>query len=146
MSDVCVIRRAVNAAAAHAAVAAAVARAEELGVAINAAVVDSGGVLCAFLRMPDAFLHSVDIAIDKAKTAAGFKTDTGALYQAVKGSRSLELGLIRRDDCALFAGGVVLYHRGEIIGAIGVSGASEEQDLQCAEAGAKAIEELAGSG
>ena len=63
-------QRAITAEAAHAAVAAACAMAGELGIRVNAAVTDASGVLAAFLRMPGAFLHSVDIAIDKAYTAA----------------------------------------------------------------------------
>ena len=59
-------------AAAHACVGAAVKAAGVLGLRVNVAVVDAGGVLAAFLRMPGAPLHSVDIAIDKAYTAASF--------------------------------------------------------------------------
>jgi uncharacterized protein GlcG (DUF336 family) len=58
--------------AAAAAIQAAARKAEEMGVKVNVAVVDPGGNLAGFLRMPGAFLHSIDIAIDKAYTAAGF--------------------------------------------------------------------------
>ena len=64
---------------AAAAAAAAVARwADEASIKVNIAVVDSGGDLAAFLRMPGAFLHSIEIAIDKAYTAAGFGLPTGS--------------------------------------------------------------------
>jgi uncharacterized protein GlcG (DUF336 family) len=62
-------QRSITAEAANTAVVAAMAQAGELGIRINAAVTDGSGVLAAFLRMPGAFLHSVDIAIDKAYTA-----------------------------------------------------------------------------
>lgn len=70
--------------AAAAAVTAAVHRAEEVGIKVNVAVVDAGGNLAGFLRMPGAFLHSIDIAIDKAYTAAGFGLPTGAWSEALK--------------------------------------------------------------
>ncbi|HRM71225.1 MAG TPA: heme-binding protein, partial [Thauera phenylacetica] len=63
--------------AAHAAVAAAVAKAEALGVRINVGVADASGNLVAFLRMPGAFPQSIAIAIDKAYTAGGFGFPTG---------------------------------------------------------------------
>lgn len=67
-----VVQRVIDASAASEAVHAAVAHAAKLGICINVAVVDAGGNLAAFLRMPGAFLHSIDIAIDKAYTAASF--------------------------------------------------------------------------
>ena len=70
--------------AAAAAVAAAVRHAEKAKIKINVAVVDSGGNLAAFLRMPGGFLHSIDIAIDKAYTAAGFGIPTSAWSGALK--------------------------------------------------------------
>ena len=69
--------------AAAAAVAAAARWADEAGIKVNIAVVDSGGNLAAFLRMPGAFLHSIDIAIDKAYTAAGFGLPTAAWTEAL---------------------------------------------------------------
>jgi uncharacterized protein GlcG (DUF336 family) len=69
-------QRVITAEAALQAVQAAVAQAGALGIRINVAVTDPSGTLAAFLRMPGAFLHSVDIAIDKAYTAAGFGFST----------------------------------------------------------------------
>ena len=62
----------ITAESAHAAVAAAVAEAGRLGIRINVAVTDPAGIPMAFLRMPGAFVHSAQIAMDKARTAAGF--------------------------------------------------------------------------
>ncbi|MBQ0797769.1 MAG: heme-binding protein [Porticoccaceae bacterium] len=139
MSSISIEKRVISASAAHTAVAAAIAHGEKIGVSINAAVVDSSGILCAFLRMPESFTYSVSIAIDKAKTAAGFGAAPHELYSAIKDNRALELGLIRRDDCVLFGGGFPIYDGDMMIGGIGVSGATEEQDMECAEAGRQAV-------
>lgn len=142
MASLSIEKRVISAEAAHSAVAAAIAHGEKIGVAINAAVVDSSGVLCAFLRMPESFTPSVDIAIDKATTAAGFGAPPNELYKAIKDNRALELGLLNRDKCILFGGGLPLFDGDALIGAIGVSGASEEQDIECAEAGRQALVNL----
>jgi uncharacterized protein GlcG (DUF336 family) len=129
----------ITAEAAAAAVAAAVAHADTLGVRVNAAVVDAGGTLAAFLRMPGAFLHSVDIAIDKAYTAASFGFPT-AQWGAVFGSDELlRIGLSERPRLVVIGGGLPLREAGALIGGIGVSGASAEQDEACALAGLRAI-------
>ena len=77
--------RSLTAAAAHVAVGAAVAKAIEMGRAVNACVVDTGGNQIAFLRGDGAFLPSARIARDKAWTAVGFGAPTGAFYQAIAG-------------------------------------------------------------
>ena len=76
VTPVAVTQQVISAAAVSVALEAAVARAESIGVRINVAVADSGGNLAGFLRMPGAFLQSIDIAIDKAYTAAGFGFST----------------------------------------------------------------------
>lgn len=126
--------------AAAAAVAAAARRAEELGVRVNVAVVDGGGNLAGFLRMPGAFLHSIEVSIDKAYTAAGFGMPTGAWDRALaEHSRAVRDGLPRRPRFVGFGGGLPLRVAGTLIGGIGVSGASEEQDELCARAGCAAV-------
>ena len=126
--------------AAAAAVAAAARWAEEAGIRVNVAVVDSGGNLAAFLRMPGAFLHSIDIAIDKAYTAAGFGLPTGAWTEALAThSRAVREGIPLRPRMVCFGGGLPLKHEGCVIGGIGVSGGSEEEDEACARAGLVAI-------
>ena len=141
-----VAQHVISAEAAHQAVAAAVAHAGTLGVRINAAVVDGGGTLAAFLRMPGAFLHSVEIAIDKAYTAASFGFPT-AQWPAVFGSDELlRIGLSQRPRLVVIGGGLPICIQGPegpeggaLIGGIGVSGASAEQDEACALAGLRAI-------
>ncbi|MEQ8749972.1 MAG: heme-binding protein [Amphiplicatus sp.] len=140
--NICVIRRDVSTKAAHIAVEAAVAHGSRIGAPVAAAVVDRSGRLTAFLRSADAFLRSTDIAIDKASTAAGFRMETGALYVMVKDNDAVLEGLRSRSGVALFGGGVPITFEGEIIGGIGVSGGSEEQDIDCVKAGIAAMDAL----
>jgi uncharacterized protein GlcG (DUF336 family) len=121
--------------AAAEAVAAAVQQAEDLGIKINAAVVDKGGNLLAFQRMNGAFLHSIGIAIDKAYTAAGFGFPTHKWMDEIRDIPQLREGLVHRDRLVIFGGGLPIVSDDQVIGAIGVSGGSEEQDGICAKAG-----------
>ena len=126
--------------AAAGAAAGAVRWAEGDGAKVNVAVVDAGGNLAAFLRMPGAFLHSIDIAIDKAYTAAGFGLPTGAWTEALMAhSPAVRNGIPLRPRMVCFGGGLPLRYEGRLIGGIGVSGGSEEQDEACARAGVTAI-------
>jgi len=129
---------AISTPAAHAAVAAAVAQAERLGIRINVAVVDGSGTLMAFLRMNEAFLHSIDIAIDKAYTAASFGFPTEGWMPLLDSDPALRTGLPLRPRLVVFGGGVPLYAGAQRVGAIGVSGGSAEQDAACARAGLQA--------
>lgn len=124
---------------------ASVEHALSLGVNVCVAVVDRSGLLMAFLRMPGAPLHSTDIATDKAYTAASFGVPTGVLGQALsQHSLAVQSGVPLQARVVLFGGGLAL-KRGEIcIGAIGVSGASEDQDIACAERGRDALEAIIG--
>jgi uncharacterized protein GlcG (DUF336 family) len=126
--------------AAAAAAAGAAHWADEAGIKVNIAVVDSGGNLTAFLRMPGAFLHSIEIAIDKAYTAAGFGLPTGAWTEALAThSPAVRSGLPMRPRMVCFGGGLPMRHDGRVIGGIGVSGGSELEDETCALAGLSAI-------
>jgi uncharacterized protein GlcG (DUF336 family) len=126
-------------AAAHNAVEAAVQEARRLGLRINVAVTDPSGTLMAFLRMPGAFVHSVEIAIDKARTAAGFGFATSKWKDIVGGDALLAAGLNKQPGLAMFGGGLPIDEDGQRIGGIGVSGGSAEQDEQCAAAGLAAL-------
>ena len=110
-----------------------------LGVAINVAVVDGSGTLMAFLRMNGAFLHSIDIAIDKAYTAASFGFPTSKWGGVIGDDELLRIGLNQRQRLVLFGGGLPLVDEGQRIGGIGVSGGSAEQDEACARAGLKVL-------
>jgi uncharacterized protein GlcG (DUF336 family) len=135
-----VAARTLAAGAAHAALGAAVAEAERLGVRVNVALVDACGVLAAFLRMPGAPLHSVDIAVDKAYTAVSFGLPTSRWTDVLQShSAAVRQGLVLRPRFVAFGGGLPVVDDGQLVGGIGVSGASEEQDEAIARAGLVAM-------
>ncbi|MDR3483018.1 MAG: heme-binding protein [Burkholderiaceae bacterium] len=127
--------------AAGTAARAAVQYAQAHGWRINVAVVDRGGNMMAFLRMPGAFLHSIEIAIDKAYTAASFGFSTKDWMGAIGHDDGMKFGFSAQPRLIVFGGGLPLRVEGEEewIGGIGVSGASEAQDEECARAGLAAI-------
>lgn len=125
--------------AALAAVAAAVQKGVELDRKINASVVDVGGNPIAFVRNPGAPLHSASIAEDKAFTSASFGLATSGWGVVVGDNELLKGGLMARDRLVMFGGGLPIVVNGEIVGGIGVSGASEEEDEMCAKAGLAAL-------
>ena len=101
------------------------------------AVVDDGGHLLLFQRMDDAKLVAIDIAIRKARTAVYFQGETKDLEAEVtKGGRT---ALLPIEGFMPLEGGVPLRSGGQLIGAVGVSGVTGEQDAQCALAGAATI-------
>ncbi|WP_409517286.1 GlcG/HbpS family heme-binding protein [Diaphorobacter sp.] len=133
-------QRVIDAEAALRAADAAVRHARQLGVRVNVAVVDAAGVLASFVRMPGAPLHSIDIAIDKAYTAASFGLPTGAWTEALAShSEAVRAGLVLRPRFVAFGGGLPIEERGARIGGIGVSGGSESQDEAIASAGLEAL-------
>ncbi len=135
-----VSQRCIDWPAANALVAAAAAAAQALQVRVNVAVVDPAGVLAAFLRMPGAPLHSVEIAIDKAYTAASFGLPTSDWPQALtRHSAAVREGIVRRPRFVAFGGGLPVLEDGQRIGGIGVSGGSEAQDEAIAHAGLDAL-------
>jgi uncharacterized protein GlcG (DUF336 family) len=125
--------------AACTAVQAAVEKAKELGIGINACVVDSSATEIAFLRMNNSFLPSMGIAKDKAYTSAGFGFPTMGWGDALSGNTQLQAGIVARPRVVTFGGGLPIMDGNERIGAIGVSGGSEEEDIICAQAGIDAI-------
>lgn len=124
---------------AMATVLAAIAKARAMGLRITAVAVDAGGHSKALLRMDGAPFHGVVISTDKAKTAAGFGLPTAA-WKARIGERPHVLeGLNGRDGFIPIGGGVPVFIAGELVGALGVSGAHEEQDCEIAAAGIAAL-------
>lgn len=122
------------------AVQAAKEKAQELNLKMNIAVVDAGANLTAFARMDGAWLGSADIAIRKARTARFFDMPTGDLGKASQPGGSLYNIEHSNGGLITFPGGIpVTDGRGEVIGAIGVSGSTVENDQTVAEAGVKAI-------
>jgi uncharacterized protein GlcG (DUF336 family) len=120
-------------------VSAARQKAEEQGTLMDIAVVDAGANLKAFIRMDNAFLGSIDISIKKAKTARFFNMPTGKLGELAQPGQPLFNIEFSNGGLITFAGGVPIKNsKGIIIGAIGVSGSSVENDHEVATAGAKA--------
>lgn len=112
---------------------AAEAEAAKNGWLVAVAVVDDGGNLLLFHRMDNTKLVAIDIAYRKAKTAVFFQGETKALEQEVtKGGRT---SLLPIDDFMPLEGGLPITVDGKVVGAIGVSGMSGEQDAVCAKAG-----------
>ena len=117
----------------------AINHARKIGAKMVVAVVDTGGHLVALKRDDNAFAASVSIATDKGITGATFGLSTDDLCNALKSSPMALDGISRRPNTIMFGGGYPIISNGEIIGGIGVSGGSEEQDRECA---SKALEEL----
>jgi len=125
---------------ARAIIAAATAKAEEIGQPMNIAVVCAGGHLLAFERMHGAWIGSVDIAQKKAWTSRAFDIETGTLGTlSQSGDQFFGIHASNDGKVMIFAGGVPLKRDGKVIGAIGVSGGLGAQDQAVAEAGAAAL-------
>lgn len=119
---------------------ASIARATSIGVPVNVAVADSSGNLVAFARMDGAALLSGSIAQDKAFTVAAFLgIPTHEWFAMIEGEPALREGIVHRDRLVVFGGGIPLRVSGALVGAVGVSGGSAEQDREIAEAGAAAL-------
>ncbi len=130
----------VNLADARRVIAAAEARALDIGQPQNVAVVDAGGNLVAHVRMDGAWVGSVDIAQNKAWTARAFDIETKALAEnSQSGDQFFGIHASNHGRVMIFAGGVPLTRDGVIVGGIGVSGGDGEQDQTVAEAGAAAL-------
>ena len=121
-------------------VAAAKKKAAEIGTKMDIAVVDAGGNLKAFVRMDGAWLGSIDIAQRKARTARWFDMDTGVIGTLSQPGGPL-FGIEHSNGGLItFPGGVPLKNaQGEVVGAIGVSGSTVENDHTVAVAGAAAL-------
>ncbi len=123
-----------------AAVEAAYAKAQQLGVKMNIAVVDAGANLKGFARMDGAWLGSIDISIRKARTARFFDMPTGEIGKLSQPGGSLFAIEHSNGGLITFPGGVPIVNAaGEVIGAIGVSGNTVENDHAVATAGAAAV-------
>jgi uncharacterized protein GlcG (DUF336 family) len=125
---------------AQAVVTAAAAKAAEIQVPMNIAVLDAGGHLKSFLRMDGALLGSIDIALKKARTAVLFEANSEAIWEYCKPGAPAQGLQLTNDILVTFAGGIPLKTRdGETLGAIGVSGGQVSQDAEVARAGAAAF-------
>ena len=120
-------------------IAAAEGKAAEIGQPMNIAVADAGGNVVAHVRMDGAWVGSVDISIKKAWTSRAFDIATKDLAEhSQPGGQFFGIHASNDGRVMVFAGGVPIRKRGKVVGAIGVSGGSGEQDHAVAEAGAAA--------
>lgn len=131
---------AISLAGAQKVLAAAMAKANEIGLAACIAVCDPGGHPILTARMDGAPILSMNIANDKAFTVVAFKgMPTHAWWGAIENEPSLVHGIVKTDRLIVFGGGVGLWSAGQLVGGIGVSGGSAQQDQSIAEAGAAAL-------
>ena len=115
-------------------------KAAEIGQPMNIAVADAGGNLVAHVRMDKAWLGSVDISIKKAYTSRAFDIATKDLAgHSQSGGQFFGIHASNGGKIMIFAGGIPIKKNGEVVGAIGVSGGSGEQDHAVAEAGVAAF-------
>lgn len=115
-------------------------KSQELGLLMNTALVDAGANLTAFARMDGAWLGSIDIAIRKARTARFFDMNTGELGKLSQPGGAIYQIEHAKGGLITFPGGIPIRNKeGAVIGAIGVSGSTVENDHQVAQAGASAV-------
>jgi len=119
---------------------AALDKAVEIGQPMNIAVVDDGGHLIAFARQDGAILGSIDIATGKARTSALMKLSTEDLGKAAAPQAPLYGIEVTNGGLVIFGGGIPLTDDGAVVGAIGVSAGSVEQDVSVAQAGVAALD------
>lgn len=119
---------------------AALKKSSEIGTLMNIAVVDAGGNLKAFAREDGAWMGSIDISVKKARTARMFDMNTGDIGALSQPGGPLYNIEVSNDGLITFPGGIPLKTGdGQIVGAVGVSGSTVENDHTVAEAGAGAV-------
>lgn len=132
--------RSITLAGARKALDAALAKAEAMGLRFCIAVTDTSGEPVATARMDGAPRLSAGIALNKAFTVAGFGgMPSGDWWNLIKDEPSLVHGITHTPRLIVFGGGVGMFVDGELVGAIGVSGGSADQDTEVAQAGADTV-------
>jgi glc operon protein GlcG len=111
--------------------------AREQGLHVCVAVVDRAGHLVSFVRMDRAPLLCAQLAQDKAYTVASFGLASHEWWEMIQDDPSLVHGLIKTDRLIVYGGGAPIIHDGELVGGVGVSGGSADQDREIAEAAAQ---------
>jgi uncharacterized protein GlcG (DUF336 family) len=121
-------------------IAAAEKKAGEIGQPMNIAIADAGGNIVAHVRMDGAWIGSIDISQKKAYTSRAFDIETKDLAtHSQSGGQFFGIHASNNGKIMIFAGGIPLKKDGKVVGAIGVSGGSGEQDHAVAAAGAAAF-------
>ena len=117
--------------------AAAVAKAQEIGVPMGISVVDAGGTLIGFIKMDGAFVHTNHTSYSKAYTAASIKKPSGA--SGIPPNITAEIASTTRGKFTTLPGGQPLVKNGKVVGGIGVGGGKADQDEAVAKAGVDAL-------
>ena len=140
LSEGCMNMLTVNLETARRLIEAVEAKARSIDCPVNITVVDAGGNLVAHVRMDNARIGAIDIAINKAWTARAFDMDTAELGRLSQpGAPFFGIHASNGGRVMLLAGGMPLRHAAQIVGALGVSGGSGEEDSACAQAGVEAF-------
>ncbi|GAA3316272.1 GlcG/HbpS family heme-binding protein [Arthrobacter ramosus] len=139
MSSPAVTRLSISDSAAQQVIESAIREAQRLGVAAVVAVVDESGVLKAFHRMDGSLLSMVQVAQDKAFSSAATRLPTGMWFEATRQDKVFEFGISAIKGICPLAGGVPISLDGQVIGAVGVSAGTLEQDEQIAQTAAAAV-------
>lgn len=132
-------KKSITAQAAKAAIAGAAAKATQMGVNMCIAITDEAGDLKAFLRMDGAAKLALDIAQNKAYTAASFGMSTDQWWEFIKDDAPLLHGITHTPRLTVFGGGYPIKDGDDVIGAIGASGGHYSQDMEVAKAGIKSL-------
>ncbi len=99
---------------------------------VCAAICDPRGALVALARTDEVVIPAIDFAVDKAYTAATLKRSTRDFFERADSRPSLKLGLANRPRILVFPGGLPLIFSGNVVGGLGVSGAQDHEDVECA--------------
>ncbi|EWY37842.1 hypothetical protein N825_09680 [Skermanella stibiiresistens SB22] len=134
MSSDTITKKSVSSVLAARMIAAAEAKARELGIPMAISIADESGIQKAFVRMDGAPLLAIQVAVNKAKTAAGFGIPTHVWHDFIKDDAPLALGAPHIPDLVVFGGGYPIKVDDAMIGAIGVSGGHYSDDMKVAEA------------
>ena len=134
-----IVKNSIDAEMAEKAVVAAAKKATELKLKMCIAVADDSGDLKAFARMDGAPKLSIQIAQDKAFTAASYSMPTHAWFDFIKDDPPLLHGITHTPRLVVFGGGFPIMLKGEMVGAIGLSGGHYTQDMECARAALAAV-------
>ena len=134
-----IVKKSIDIATAERAVDAAAKKAAEQGLKMCIAITDESGDLKAFRRMDGAPKLSIQIAEDKAYTAASFGLPTHVWFDFIKNDPPLLHGITHTPRLIVFGGGFPIVLEGEVVGAIGLSGGHYNQDMECARAALQAI-------
>ncbi|MBL3556348.1 MULTISPECIES: GlcG/HbpS family heme-binding protein [Marinobacter] len=119
---------------------AAMDKAKELGFKASVSVVDRSGTMLGFVKMSSSFIVSTDLSARKARCAAGMGVETIKLEEMLSQEQPrVREGLLANDSFTLIGGGIPLVWENRVVGGIGVSGGSEAQDIECAQAAVRSL-------